>query len=83
MFRKCKHYHTRCVHGDEINYLMKIYIIRFWKQGVVYRQVCTDCGKPLDRTAICTALGHDLHRWTGPWVEQRRGDRESIMGESS
>lgn len=71
----CKHLHTRCIHGDEINWRAKQYVFRFWKPDVLRRQLCTDCGKALDRVAICTATGEDRHVWEGPWPNH------FIMGE--
>jgi hypothetical protein len=68
--KHCSHLHTRCLHGDEINQWIKVYILRFWKQEVVRRQSCLNCGIALDRPAICTATGEDLHEWTGPWVDR-------------
>lgn len=63
----CSHYHTRCLHGDEILYRMKMFFFRFWKEDIVARQVCMDCNKTLDRDAICTTTGIDLHEWNGVW----------------
>jgi len=67
--RKCEHLRTRCIHGQEIIDMGKYYIVRFWKEDVVRRQMCLDCGKPLDRKAICTATGEDVHIWIGYWSE--------------
>lgn len=62
--RRCQHLNTRCIHGDEINAYAKIYIIRYWKDEVVYRQLCLDCGKPLDRDPLCEVLDDpDIHEW--------------------
>lgn len=63
----CSHLQTRCLHGDEITARIKVYSFRFWKQEVIRRQVCIDCGAALDRVAICTATGKDQHTWDGPW----------------
>lgn len=70
MFRRqnCPHNRTRCLHGDEINARTKVYIWRFWKPDVVRRQACLECDAALDRTAICSATGRDIHTWTGPWT---------------
>lgn len=57
MLRRCQHRNTRCIHGDEILDRMKVYIVRFWKDEVVYRQACMDCGKALDRPPICADGG--------------------------
>jgi hypothetical protein len=65
--RNCQHLRTRCIHGDEINARMKVYIIRFWKHEVIHRQICLDCGKPLNREAICTVVDMDQHTWEGSW----------------
>lgn len=64
---KCKHYHTECLHGDEIWARMKVFFIRFWREPIIYRQICMDCHEPLDRPAICTSTGTDLHEWNGVW----------------
>jgi hypothetical protein len=66
--KHCEHLNTRCIHGDEILARMKVYLFRFWKEEVLYRQSCLDCGKALDRLAICTATGQDLHEWHGVWA---------------
>jgi hypothetical protein len=67
LINHCLHFHTRCLHGDEIWARMKVYLFRFWKPEVVRRQVCMDCGEALDRPAICTATGLDQHEWNGTW----------------
>lgn len=64
-FRRCQHLHTRCIHGDEGWDRMKVYTLRWWKEPVIRRQACTDCGHALDRPAICTIYG--ACRWTGYW----------------
>lgn len=61
MFKRCLHQNTRCIHGDEILRAMKVYTFRVWKSEIVYRQRCLDCGKALDRDAICTITGKDVH----------------------
>lgn len=66
-FRKCEHLHTRCLHGDEIHDRMKVHVLRFWREEVIRRQICTDCGAALDRRAICTTTGEDIHTWIGYW----------------
>lgn len=50
----CKHERTRCIHGDEGWARMKVYTFRWWKESIVRRQSCLDCGRALDRAAICT-----------------------------
>lgn len=70
MFRKkCQHLRTRCIHGDEINWRVKTYVFRFWKDEEVRRQSCLDCGRALDRVAVCTGTGRDIHTWNGDWSE--------------
>jgi len=65
---RCKHENTRCIHGDEIWARMKVYYLRWWKEPVVRRQACLDCGAALDRNAICTRTNSHQHRWKGPWT---------------
>ena len=50
---RCQHLRTRCIHGDEVWARMKVYLFRFWKQDVIRRQSCLDCGRALDRDPIC------------------------------
>lgn len=64
----CKHERSRCLHGDEILHLMKVRIVRFWKEDVFYRQVCLDCGKRLERRPIC-AVFPERHTYKGVWRE--------------
>lgn len=61
LFKRCEHLRTRCLHGDEIWARMTVYTLRFWKDNVINRQLCLDCGKPLNREAICTLTGYDVH----------------------
>lgn len=53
-FRRCQHERTRCIHGDEGWWRMKVYVFRWWKQSVVYRQACLDCGAALDLPPLCS-----------------------------
>lgn len=73
--RSCTHQHTVCIHGDAILARMKVYTFRWWKPEVIRRQSCLDCGKAIDRMAICTATGEEQHYWEGPWPNH------FIMGE--
>lgn len=57
---RCKHTRTRCIHGDEILARMKVYFFRFWKEPLVRRQACVDCGAALDRLPLCF---FDRDRW--------------------
>lgn len=70
--RPCPHLRTRCLHGDEINARMKVYTFRFWKETEHPRQVCRDCGRGLNRLAICTSTREDLHEWEGPWPYEEK-----------
>jgi len=73
---RCKHLKTRCIHGDEINDRSKVYL-RWWKDTIVYRQLCLICGASLDRSPICSVFldTHQIYRW-----EEKRG-RENSKGE--
>ena len=67
LFRKrtvCSHIKTRCIHGDEINDRAKVYL-RWWKDAIVYRQLCLMCGKPLDLPPICSVFPdtHQIYKW--------------------
>lgn len=53
MFRKCPHVRRRCIHGDEGWQRMKVYL-RWWKEPVIRRQACLDCGAALDLPPICS-----------------------------
>lgn len=53
----CKHKRARCIHGDEGWARMKVYTLRWWKEPVVRRQSCLDCGRALDLPAICVVTG--------------------------
>ena len=64
---RCEHNQTRCLHGDEINHRTPVHIFRFWKEERLRRQLCLHCGESLDRPAICSTTGEDLHFWCGPW----------------
>lgn len=70
-FNQCGHFHTRCLHGDEIMARLKVYVIRFWKTDELPRQLCLDCGDSLNRQAICTATGLNQHEWNGSWPFSR------------
>ena len=71
--KRCKHMRTRCIHGDEIWARAKV---RLWYESKVFRQICLDCDKPLDRDAICGVTGRgDLHYWSGPWLNRRAVDK--------
>lgn len=61
LFKRCRHLNRRCIHGDEIWQAMKVYPFLWWKQAQLRRQRCLDCGKALDRDAICTITGKDVH----------------------
>lgn len=58
--RRCQHLRTRCIHGDEILQAMKVYL-RWWKPEKLRRQRCLDCGRALERDAVCVILGKDIH----------------------
>lgn len=62
----CQHNRTRCIHGDEGWARMKVFL-RWWKEPIVRRQACLDCGAALDRGPICTRFGRCT--WTGEWTE--------------
>jgi hypothetical protein len=66
---QCPHLNTRCIHGDEINQVSIGNRIR--------RQRCLDCGKALDRAAICTLTGLDVHEAHEPDVGQIIQKRKS------
>lgn len=64
----CQHLRTRCIHGDEGWARMKVYL-RWWKEPVIRRQACLDCGTALDRDPICSSYpGQHAHegRWSTP-----------------
>jgi len=56
MLRRCKHLNRRCIHGDEGWDRMKVYVLRWWKESIVRRQACLDCGAALDLPPICLTL---------------------------
>lgn len=60
--RRCQHLNTRCLHGDEILRYVKVPWFSS-RPDVIRRQLCLDCGKALDRNALCTILGEDVHEW--------------------
>lgn len=74
----CNHQRTRCIHGEEINYRTKVRYFRFWMMEIINRQACLDCGKALDRDAICTRTGKDLHVWFGPWTDDMNPIRRKM-----
>lgn len=43
----CTHERVRGIYGDEILHRMKVYL-RWWKDPVIYRAACLDCGGSLD-----------------------------------
>jgi hypothetical protein len=55
---RCQHTRTRCIHGDEIWARTKTFL-RWWKEPIIRRQACLDCGTALDRDLpdICTITG--------------------------
>ena len=69
---KCAHLRTRCIHGDEITHRMKVYPFLWWKSEVIRRQACLYCGAALDRSAVCTATGEELHDWEGTWPYEKK-----------
>jgi hypothetical protein len=72
MFRRCQHLHARCIHGDEGWARMKVYLFRWWKEAVVRRQACLDCGAALDRGPICVRYPGQ-HTHAGPWDARADG----------
>lgn len=62
----CKHEQTRCIHGDEGWARMKVYTLRWWKEPVVRRQSCLDCGRALGRAAICVLTDTSQHTRVTP-----------------
>lgn len=54
LFKRCEHLRRRCIHGDEGWARMKVYVLRWWKEAVVRRQVCLDCGAALNLGPICS-----------------------------
>ena len=68
--KRCQHLHTRCIHGDEGWARMKVFMLRWWKEPIVHRQACLDCGKALDRGPICTVTGSCRHEGAWPIARQ-------------
>lgn len=58
LFRRCTHERTRCIHGDEGWARMKVYVLRWWKESIVRRRACLDCGAALDLPPICLTQPH-------------------------
>jgi hypothetical protein len=72
----CHHIKTRCIHGDEINARTKVFL-RWWKDDIVYRQLCLLCGAPLPIPPICSVFPgqHQIYKW-----EEKRA-RANCKGE--
>lgn len=59
---------------------MKVYTFRWWKESIVHRQSCLDCGAALDRGPICVITSSCTHE--GDWPTTPTTETRESAGES-